>query len=396
MYNPGLVNAWYIVTGVFGTLIILNGSLVAAATMIREKERGTVEQLLMTPASALEVVTAKLVPLFILLMAMVGMVLVMAAAGVPGCRSGATACWCSPPCACCVLTGIGLGTFVSTLARSANQTQLISFFINPPLAMLSGGLTPIEAMPKWVQPLTLFNPIAHFAKIARNVLLKGPASTSSTRTCSPCSRWRPSSWPSAPGGFRSQLRLSRGTSGAALRRHGALPVSSRICPARRMETLNVPPGGRVFMLSRIFAMFAEAAEIPLTDMMMSPPSGTSCPAIEAIMVLPRRPIWSPGESLATVFTMKPLARLGRFKISATRSLSTTPSSPDQNDFFSQQELLGRVQRDHEAQPLAAPPLEMLWLTMPTTSPFMANMGPPELPVLIVASVWKNSASGIVL
>ena len=75
MYNPGLVNAWYIVTGVFGTLIILNGSLVAAATMIREKERGTVEQLLMTPASALEVVTAKLVPLFILLMAMVGLVL---------------------------------------------------------------------------------------------------------------------------------------------------------------------------------------------------------------------------------------------------------------------------------------------------------------------------------
>jgi ABC-2 type transport system permease protein len=76
-------------------------------------------------------------------------------------------------CACCVLTGIGLGTFVSTLARSANQTQLISFFINPPLAMLSGGLTPIEAMPKWVQPLTLFNPIAHFAKIARSVLVKG-------------------------------------------------------------------------------------------------------------------------------------------------------------------------------------------------------------------------------
>jgi ABC-2 type transport system permease protein len=58
LYNPGLVNAWYIVTGVFGTLIILNGSLVAAATMIREKEQGTVEQLLMTPASALEVVTA--------------------------------------------------------------------------------------------------------------------------------------------------------------------------------------------------------------------------------------------------------------------------------------------------------------------------------------------------
>src|SRR5204863_8022946 len=75
--------------------------------------------------------------------------------------------------ACCVLSGIGLGTFASTFARSASQTQLIGFFINPPLAMLSGGLTPIEAMPKWVQPLTLLNPIAHFAAIARSVLIKG-------------------------------------------------------------------------------------------------------------------------------------------------------------------------------------------------------------------------------
>lgn len=76
-------------------------------------------------------------------------------------------------CACCVLAGIGLGTFVSTFARSANQAQLISFFVNPPLAMLSGALTPIEAMPKWIQPWTLVNPIAHFATLGRGVLIKG-------------------------------------------------------------------------------------------------------------------------------------------------------------------------------------------------------------------------------
>jgi ABC-2 type transport system permease protein len=172
LYNPGLVNAWFIVTGVFGTLIILNGSLVSAATMIREKERGTVEQLLMTPASALEVVAAKLVPLFFLLMAMVTLVLIVARVvfHVPFRGSPLLVL---AACACCVLTGIGLGTFISTFARSANQTQLISFFVNPPLAMLSGGLTPIEAMPTWVQPLTLLNPIAHFSKIARAVLVKG-------------------------------------------------------------------------------------------------------------------------------------------------------------------------------------------------------------------------------
>jgi ABC-2 type transport system permease protein len=172
LYNPGLVNAWFIVTGVFGTLIILNGSLVSAATMIREKERGTVEQLLMTPASALEVVTAKMMPLFVLLMAMVTLVLTVARLvfHVPFRGSAALVL---VACACCVLTGIGLGTLISTFARSANQTQLISFFVNPPLAMLSGGLTPIEAMPQWVQPLTHLNPIAHFATIARSVLVKG-------------------------------------------------------------------------------------------------------------------------------------------------------------------------------------------------------------------------------
>jgi len=76
-------------------------------------------------------------------------------------------------CAGCVLTGIGIGMFISTLARSANQTLLIGFFVNPPLAALSGAFTPIEAMPKWIQPWTVLNPIAHFAAIARSVLVKG-------------------------------------------------------------------------------------------------------------------------------------------------------------------------------------------------------------------------------
>jgi ABC-2 type transport system permease protein len=126
----------------------------------------------MTPASALEVVTAKMLPLFVLLMVMVAAVLMVARLvfQVPFRGSSGLVLL---ACACCVLTGVGLGTLISTFARSANQTQLISFFINPPLAMLSGGLTPVEAMPTWVQPLTLLNPIAHFATIARSVLVKG-------------------------------------------------------------------------------------------------------------------------------------------------------------------------------------------------------------------------------
>jgi ABC-2 type transport system permease protein len=172
LYNPGLVNTWFIVTGIFGTLIILNGSLVSGATMIREKERGTVEQLLMTPASALEVITAKILPLFALLMGMVALVLAVARVVFHIPFRGSLLLM-LVACGCCVLTGIGIGTFLSTFARSANQTQLIGFFVNPPLAMLSGALTPIEAMPKWIQPVTLLNPIAYFASVARAVLVKG-------------------------------------------------------------------------------------------------------------------------------------------------------------------------------------------------------------------------------
>jgi drug efflux transport system permease protein len=75
--------------------------------------------------------------------------------------------------ALCVLSGISIGTLISTFARSATQAQLMSFFVNPPLAVLSGALTPIDAMPRWIQPLTLLNPVRHFAAISRGVLIKG-------------------------------------------------------------------------------------------------------------------------------------------------------------------------------------------------------------------------------
>ncbi|HLY20234.1 MAG TPA: ABC transporter permease [Bryobacteraceae bacterium] len=172
LYNPGLVNAWFIVTGTFGVLLILNSSLVAATAMVKERERGTVEQLLMTPASTTEIVVAKITPLFVLLMVMVVMAVLVMRAGfnVPVRGSillvilGA---------ALCVLCGIGLGTFIATFTKSAQQSQLTAFFVNPPLATLSGAMTPVEAMPNWLQPVTWVNPIRHFGIITRAVLLKG-------------------------------------------------------------------------------------------------------------------------------------------------------------------------------------------------------------------------------
>ena len=67
LYNPGLVDSWFIVTGVFGLLLILNSSLVASGAMVKEREAGTIEQLLMSPAGTSEIIIAKIAPLFFLL-----------------------------------------------------------------------------------------------------------------------------------------------------------------------------------------------------------------------------------------------------------------------------------------------------------------------------------------
>jgi ABC-2 type transport system permease protein len=172
LYNPGLEGSWFLVTGVFGLLLILNASLVAETTMIRERENGTIEQLLMLPASTTEIVIAKIVPLFVMLcfMIVVSVALMKFAFGVPFQGSLALV---SGGAALCLLAGIGVGTVIASFCTSARQALLTGFFVNPLIFSLSGALNPVEGMPKWMQPLTVFNPIYHFATIARGCLIKG-------------------------------------------------------------------------------------------------------------------------------------------------------------------------------------------------------------------------------
>ena len=172
LYNPGLVESWFIATGVFGLLLILNSSLISSAAMVKEREAGTIEQLLMSPASTGEIIVAKITPLFVLLvmMMLLALAVLKLVFGVPFQGSlpfvlvGGVLC---------ILSGIGLGTVIATFSKSAQQAQLTAFFVNPPLASLSGALNPVEAMPGWLQPATVLNPIHHFAAIARGGMLKG-------------------------------------------------------------------------------------------------------------------------------------------------------------------------------------------------------------------------------
>jgi ABC-2 type transport system permease protein len=172
LFNPGLVDSWFIVTGVFGLLLILNSSLVASGAIVKEREAGTIEQLLMSPASTTEIIIAKIAPLFVLLLmtALLAIVIIKFAFQVPFHGSIALVLVAA---ALCVLSGISIGAVIATLSKSAQQALLTSFFINPPLSTLSGAFNPVEAMPRWLQPLTVINPIHHFATIARANLLKG-------------------------------------------------------------------------------------------------------------------------------------------------------------------------------------------------------------------------------
>jgi drug efflux transport system permease protein len=172
LYNPGLQDSWFIVTGVFGLLLILNSSLVAAGAMVREREAGTIEQLLMSPASTTEIIVAKLAPLFVLLFmtSLLAVAVMKLAFGVPF-HGRLPLVLCGA--ALCVLSGISLGTVNATFSKSAQQAQLMVFFVNPPLNATAGALNPVEAMPAWLQPFTVLNPIHHFATIARAALLKG-------------------------------------------------------------------------------------------------------------------------------------------------------------------------------------------------------------------------------
>lgn len=172
LFNPGLVSSWFLVTGLIGQLLLMNGMITASATMVKEREAGTLEQLLMTPLRTSEIIVAKILPQFALLMipATIALLVVRFYFNVP--FRGSPLLF-AVAVAACLMCGIGFGTVVATLTRSAQQAQLASFFIMPPMMSLSGTMTPAEAMPAWMRPWTVINPIYHFGFIARGTLIRG-------------------------------------------------------------------------------------------------------------------------------------------------------------------------------------------------------------------------------
>ncbi|QIZ71295.1 ABC transporter permease [Oxynema aestuarii] len=172
LYNPGLISSWFFVPGVIGVVLTLTGSLLSSLTVIREKDVGTLEQLLMTPAAGWEILLAKILPLFILLMAdlLLASSLGKFVFNLPFRGNfllflGLSAIY--------LWVCIGLGILLATIARNQQQVILTSFFFNVPLIQLSGAIAPIESMPPFFRTLSAFDPLRHYVAIARGLILKG-------------------------------------------------------------------------------------------------------------------------------------------------------------------------------------------------------------------------------
>ncbi|YAG08936.1 ABC-2-P, ABC-2 type transport system permease protein [Nostoc sp. DSM 114167] len=172
LYNPGLISSWYFVPGVMGLVLTLVGTLVSSVVVVREKDSGTLEQLLMTPAANWEILLSKILPLAFLLMGdiLLALTLGQLVFGLPLRGNfllffGLSIIY--------LLVGISIGIMLAMFSSSQQQVVLMSFFVNMPILQTSGVLAPIEAMPPFFQVLSLLNPLRHYIAIVRGILLKG-------------------------------------------------------------------------------------------------------------------------------------------------------------------------------------------------------------------------------
>ena len=171
LYNQGLTSSWFFVPGVIGLVLTLTGILISALTVIKEKDVGTLEQLLMTPAAAWEILLAKIIPIFVLLL---GDLLLASTLGrlvfhLPFRGNFLVFVLLS---SLYIFVCIGIGILLATLVKTQQQISLISFFFNIPIIQLSGAIAPTESMPIFFKSLSVLDPLRHYIEISRTLILK--------------------------------------------------------------------------------------------------------------------------------------------------------------------------------------------------------------------------------
>jgi ABC-2 type transport system permease protein len=171
-YNPNLYSHNFYVPGIVAFLIMLTSLLFTSMAVIREREVGTMEQLIVTPVKPLELILGKTMPYVAISLAqMIGVSLF-------------AIFWFAIPfkgsvmlifvgALLFIMSTLGLGLFISTISATQQQAMMTTFFFILPLFMFSGFVFPIENMPVVIQWLTYLNPLRYFLVIIRGIFLKG-------------------------------------------------------------------------------------------------------------------------------------------------------------------------------------------------------------------------------
>lgn len=171
-FNENLESRNYFVPGVMAVLVMLISLMLTGMAIVREKEVGTIEQVLVTPIRPLEFILGKFAPFIVIGFLDVALVTLVGVfwfeipirGSFPLLLLGT---------ACFLLSALGIGLFISTISSTQQQAMMTTFFFFFPAMLLSGFVYPVANMPEIVQWLTLLNPLRHFLVIIRGIFLKG-------------------------------------------------------------------------------------------------------------------------------------------------------------------------------------------------------------------------------
>jgi ABC-2 type transport system permease protein len=171
-FNAGLEDRWFFIPGVIGTLTLIQVVSLTALAVVREREVGTLEQIMVSPIRPIEFILGKAAPFFLIGLGEVLLVTVFAVlwfhvpfvGSVPVMLLGSSLF---------LLAALGLGLLLSTLARTQQQAFALNFFLINPFFILSGFAFPITAMPRVLQWFTLINPLRFYLVVIRAEFLKG-------------------------------------------------------------------------------------------------------------------------------------------------------------------------------------------------------------------------------
>lgn len=171
-YNPELKSRDFFVPGVMATIILLTCLSLTSVAVVREREIGTMEQLMVTPIKPFELILGKTIPFAIV--GFFDMILVLVVGvlwfGIP--IKGSIPLLCLGT-AVYLIPALGIGLFISTVAKTQQQSMMMMNLFTTPTMMLSGFTFPIENMPTFFQYLTYINPLRYFIVIIRGIFMKG-------------------------------------------------------------------------------------------------------------------------------------------------------------------------------------------------------------------------------